>query len=58
MKINLHITMSNAESNILTTLQHTGVAYPTKTILHRVEIEVPDPPRGFDIDRITIAEQP
>jgi len=57
MKIGLHIVLSDAESNILTTLQHTGVHYPTRTILHRLKIEIPDPPRGFAIDRITIANE-
>lgn len=55
MKIGLHVVLSNAESNIVTTLQHTGVTYPTRTVLHYVEIEVPNPPQGFAIDRITIA---
>ena len=55
MKIGLHVVLSDAESNILITLQHTGVHYPTRTILHKVEIEIPDPPKGYEIDRITIA---
>ena len=56
MKIGLHVELSDAANNIEITLQHTGVVYPTKTIIHRVEIEVPDPPKGFEIDRITISE--
>ena len=56
MKIKLHVVMSDAENNIGITLQHTMVYYPTHTILHTVEIEVPDPPRTFALDRITIAE--
>jgi hypothetical protein len=54
MKVKLHVVMSNAESNINTTLQHTGVHYPTRTIVHEVEIEIPDPFQGFALDRITI----
>lgn len=57
MKIGLHVVLSDAQSNILVTLQHTGVTYPTRTILHRVEIEVPDPPNGFELDRITVAAE-
>jgi len=55
MKIGLHVVLSNAESNILIPLQHAGIHYPTRTILHKVEIEIPDPPNGYEIDRITIA---
>jgi hypothetical protein len=58
MKIGLHIVLSDSESNIITTLHHTGVIYPTRTILHAVDIEIPDPPQGFAIDRITIAAEP
>lgn len=56
MKIKLHITLSDAESNMMVTLQHTEITYPTKTIQHIREIEIPDPPARFAIDRITIAE--
>jgi hypothetical protein len=56
MKIKLHVMLSDAQSNILTTINHTGVHYPTRTILHVVEIDVPEPPDGFAIDRITIVE--
>lgn len=57
MKIGLHVVLSDAQSNMMVTLQHTGISCPTRTILHRVEIEVPDPPEGFAIDRITIAAE-
>jgi len=57
MKIKLHVVLSDAQSNILTTINHTGVHYPTRTILHVVEIDIPDAPDGFAIDRITIAEE-
>lgn len=56
MKLKLNIVLSNAQSNILITLQHTGVHYPTSSIINKVEIEIPDPPNGFAIDSITIDE--
>lgn len=55
MKIKLNVILSDAQSNILTTLQHTGISYPTSSIVHQLEIEVPDPPQQFQIDRIDIA---
>ena len=58
MKIKLNVIVSNADSNIMITLQHTGVYYPTKTIVHEVEIEIPDMPNGFDIDAITLQATP
>ena len=57
MKLKLHIAVTNAESNAVITLQHTGIDYPTRSIIHEVEIEIPDPPRGFDVQRITIAKE-
>lgn len=55
MKIKLNVILSDAQMNMLTTLQHTGINYPTTSIIHTVEIEVPDPPQQFQIDRIDIA---
>jgi len=57
MKIKLHVCLSNAASNIEITLVHTGVTYPTRTIIHEVEVEVPDAPPSFALDRITVAEE-
>ena len=57
MKIKLHVVLSDAESNIITTLEHTGVNYPTRTVFHQIEIEIPDPPNGFAIDRVTVAAE-
>ncbi len=54
-KVKLHIVVSNAESNIVTTLEHTGISYPTRTIVHEVSVEIPDIPEGFALDRITIS---
>ena len=56
MKLKLHVCMSDASDNIEITLRHTGVMYPTSTIIHDVEIEIPDPPKGFALDRITVAQ--
>lgn len=54
-KIKLNIVISDAANNMNITLAHTGITYPTKTIFHQVEIELPDLPQGFAIDSITIA---
>lgn len=56
MKLKVHVVVSDAAENINVTLQHTGVHYPTHTIVHEVEIEIPDLPKRFALDRITFAK--
>ena len=56
-RLKLNIIVSDAASNIETTLQHTGVHYPTTTIVHTVEVDVPDFPKGFAIDTISICHE-
>ena len=55
MKVKLNVIVSNAANNINITLQHTGVNYPTSTIVHECEIEIPELPAGFSVESITMA---
>ena len=57
MKVKLNIVVSDAAENMEITLKHTGIPYPTKTIFHQVEIELPEFPQGYAIDSITIARE-
>jgi hypothetical protein len=55
MRIKLNIVASDAASNMNLTLQHTGIVYPTRTLVFTREVEIPDLPHGYAVDSITLA---
>jgi len=57
MKVTLNIIVTDEYENKLVTLQHTGVDTVTHSIVHEVEVEIPEPPRGFLIQSISLKEK-
>lgn len=53
MKLKVVVRVTDA-ADCFTYYQNTGIACSAKVLNHIVEIEIPDPPGGFAVERIDL----